>query len=880
MKRFLLMTCSVIIMLSVSTITTTVIYAQTTYSIVVSSGVGGSISPDGIVYIEEGSDQQFTITPNSGYIIENVVVDGMDAGSVSSYLFPNVSSDHTIEASFTLNNTSITYYSLVTGVEPNNSGQTTGAGHYTSGTIVTITAVPIEGYIFNGWIGDVNDSASSNTTVVMDSDKLVTAVFFKPDVQATYSIVVSSGVGGSISPGGIVYVAEGSDQQFTITPNSGYTIANVVVDGMDAGSVSSYLFPNVSSDHTIEASFTLNNTSITYYSLVTGVEPNNSGQTTGTGRYSPGTDVSITAVPNDGYVFDSWIGDVDDPASAKTIISMDSDKSVTAVFKKNVIYNLRLQVDPENGGVTSPSKEISHQFNESSIVQIEAVPAPGYAFDRWSDNVEDMNSGVTTITMDSNKEVRAYFTEIELLKNSKAILVAGSGPYASNTVWTAIEMNANYAYKILKYQGYSKNTIYYLSAGSDMDLDADNIADDIDDQATMQNLKYALSTWAAGSDDLLLYMVGHGSDGAFQLNASENLPATELNAWLNEAQNEINDHLIIIYDACSSGNFLPKLRNSSSKKRLIITSTSENEDSLLVDDGTLSFSFIFFSKIFHGDKLYDAFVHARNSIEYAYDYRQIPQIEGNNDGIGNQEIDKEVARGVKLGKEIKSYGSIPTIGEIISLDQPLVNENKLLIYAEGVNDPSGIQRVWAVITPPDYTVTDPGNPVIDLPVVELLPVGNKRYEAFYDRFIATGTYHISIFAMDEQGDISLPEQTSIEKVFAEPDQPPVAGFGSDLTNGNAPLMVQFTDQSTGYVVSYLWDFGDGNTSIKQNPKYTYHKAGTYQVSLTVEGPAEQDAEIKPGYITVPSPGVPASPPLVSGLLSYQLYVLSASCGLL
>jgi hypothetical protein len=74
---------------------------------------------------------------------------------------------------------------------------------------------------------------------------------------STYTITASSGTGGSITPSGSVTVTEGDSQSFTITPNSGYQIADVTVDGTSQGAVASYTFSNVTADHTIAASFTL-----------------------------------------------------------------------------------------------------------------------------------------------------------------------------------------------------------------------------------------------------------------------------------------------------------------------------------------------------------------------------------------------------------------------------------------------------------------------------------------------------------------------------------------------------------------------------------------------------------------------------------------------
>ena len=70
-----------------------------------------------------------------------------------------------------------------------------------------------------------------------------------------YTIKATAGAGGSISPSGSVSVREGRDQPFTITPDKGYAVANVKIDGKSIGAVKSYTFENVSRTHTIEVVF-------------------------------------------------------------------------------------------------------------------------------------------------------------------------------------------------------------------------------------------------------------------------------------------------------------------------------------------------------------------------------------------------------------------------------------------------------------------------------------------------------------------------------------------------------------------------------------------------------------------------------------------------
>jgi PKD repeat protein len=66
---------------------------------------------------------------------------------------------------------------------------------------------------------------------------------------------------------------------------------------------------------------------------------------------------------------------------------------------------------------------------------------------------------------------------------------------------------------------------------------------------------------------------------------------------------------------------------------------------------------------------------------------------------------------------------------------------------------------------------------------------------------------------------------------------PVAAFTANPTNGATPLLVNFTDASTGTITNHFWTFGDGNTSVASSPSHSYSNAGAYSVALTVLGPA-------------------------------------------
>ncbi len=70
--------------------------------------------------------------------------------------------------------------------------------------------------------------------------------------------------------------------------------------------------------------------------------------------------------------------------------------------------------------------------------------------------------------------------------------------------------------------------------------------------------------------------------------------------------------------------------------------------------------------------------------------------------------------------------------------------------------------------------------------------------------------------------------------------PPVAAFSADVTQAILPFDVQFSDESTGIISEYLWDFGDGDQSIASSPQHNYSDVGPFTVSLTVRGPSGVD----------------------------------------
>jgi PKD repeat protein len=87
--------------------------------------------------------------------------------------------------------------------------------------------------------------------------------------------------------------------------------------------------------------------------------------------------------------------------------------------------------------------------------------------------------------------------------------------------------------------------------------------------------------------------------------------------------------------------------------------------------------------------------------------------------------------------------------------------------------------------------------------------------------------------------------------------PVTAAFSANPSSGQAPLTVQFTDQSSGPVSSWSWTFGDGSTSTTQSPSHTYASSGTFTATLTVSGSSGQTSSAS-HTLTVSAPPPPPS----------------------
>jgi chitodextrinase len=148
----------------------------TTYTIAASAGNGGSISPSGSVSVIEGGSQEFTITAEAGFEIDDVLVDGVSQGPISSFTFSNVNKDATISASF--NSVPVTTYTITASAGNGGSISPSGSVTVAEGESQTFNITANSGFEIDEILVDGQPVSNANS-------------FTFNDVQADASIVVS-----------------------------------------------------------------------------------------------------------------------------------------------------------------------------------------------------------------------------------------------------------------------------------------------------------------------------------------------------------------------------------------------------------------------------------------------------------------------------------------------------------------------------------------------------------------------------------------------------------------------------------------------------------------------------------------------------------------
>ena len=371
-------------------------FALTTYTITASAGANGSIAPSGAVVVNEGADQSFTITPDAGFHVADVLVDGNSIGAVTSHTFTNVTANHTIAASFAANTFTITASAGANGaIAPN------GAVVVNEGANQTFTITPNVGFhVADVLVDGISVGAvTSHTFTNVTANHTIAASF----AANTFTITASAGANGSIAPTGEVVVNEGANQSFTITPDTGFQVADVLVDGNSIGAVTSHTFTNVTANHTIAVSFAANT-----FTITASAGANGSIAPSGAVVVNEGANQSFTITPNTGFhVADVLVDGISVGAvTSHTFTDVVANHTIAASFAANTFT---ITASAGANGSIAPTGAVV--VNEGADQSFTITPDVGF---HVADVLVDGNSigAVTSHTftdVDANHTIAASF---------------------------------------------------------------------------------------------------------------------------------------------------------------------------------------------------------------------------------------------------------------------------------------------------------------------------------------------------------------------------------------------------------------------------------------------------------------------------------------
>jgi len=465
------------------------------YEIVATAGLGGTISPSGTINIDHGLNQVFVITPDEGYHIDDVLVDGVSVGAVDSYEFINVTEPHTINASFAINSYTLTY---LAGENGSITGEATqNVEHGSDGTAVTAVAATM--YHFVDW----SDGSIENprTDLNVTGDLTVTANF----AINTYTITATSGDNGSITPEGEVIKDEGTAQEFIITPETGYHIADVLVDGISVGAVSSYEFLAIDADHTIHASFAINT-----YTITASAGSNGTIDPIGPTVVEYGSDQLFTIFPEENYHIDDVLVDGASIGAVEsyTFDNVIEDHTIEAIFAIDT-YTLTYLAG-ENGSLIGETTQIVDHGSDGSAVT--AVADEFYHFVDWSDgsteNPRTDYNNMADLSVTANFAIDTY----------NITSSAGENGTITPLGVTEVEHGADLAFTITPDENYFIDDVLVdgISVGAVATYTFENITEAHTISASFAINTYTITYLADENGSLtgdLTQVVEHGSDG-------------------------------------------------------------------------------------------------------------------------------------------------------------------------------------------------------------------------------------------------------------------------------------------------------------------------------------------------------------------------------
>ena len=265
-----------------------------TYTIEASAGTHGTISPSGTTTVEKGATVVYTITPDSGYHISDVFINGTRVigdelayiVNTGKYTFTNVNRNHTIQVVFEADGAPVVFHTIISSAGAHGTitplGATTVVHEDNQTYVITpdngykIASVMVDGIRLTGTALERVQNSRIYTFYDVTEDHSIAVSFTEIVIPiTTYTIQSFAGENGSITPAGTVHIEKGSSQTYQITPNTGYHISIVKIDGVEltgdslkqVQNTGLYTFSNVTKNHTIGVAFEKNENPILTYTI-------------------------------------------------------------------------------------------------------------------------------------------------------------------------------------------------------------------------------------------------------------------------------------------------------------------------------------------------------------------------------------------------------------------------------------------------------------------------------------------------------------------------------------------------------------------------------------------------------------------------------------
>jgi len=308
------------------------------------------------------------------------------------------------QISVTVNN----YFLTVNTTTGGTTDPAAGEHVYASDEVASVIAIANSGYDFSGWTGDVpvGQENSNPITITMDADKSITANFTL--FAGYYELIIAAEEGGTTEPvPGAYSHPDSTGVTITAVPDDGYGFNGWTEDVPAGQEMDNPITIAVDANKSITANFIVQHTLTINPGLGGSTDPS-----AGEHAYNTGTEVSITAVPDSGYEFSGWSGDVppgqemDNPVS----VIIDMDKSISANFSvEEGNRELIINIVQGEGTTTPEAGAYSHPLGTD--VSISAFPDPGASFLYWTGDVlqSQRNANPLTVTMNRARTINAHF---------------------------------------------------------------------------------------------------------------------------------------------------------------------------------------------------------------------------------------------------------------------------------------------------------------------------------------------------------------------------------------------------------------------------------------------------------------------------------------